>query len=178
MTQPRSTSPLHLCAGLLCASAFLLWGCSAEPNPGPEPLPEETPVPSARPSETPAPSAAPAPAGPVLLVPGEVQEVFDLDCASCHSGPEASAGLRLDARHAYEALLEHKSTQATKMRLVAPGEPKLSYLLHKMRGTQLDVGGHGDRMPLDGSWGPQGSLSDTELKRVTTWIKNGAPAED
>jgi cytochrome c len=165
--------PLLLSAALL--SAALLWGCS-EPNPGPEPLPDETPVASASPQATKSP--APSPAGPVDLVPGEVQEVLDLDCASCHSGADASAGLRLDAQHAYAALLDQKSTQASKMRLVAPGEPKDSYLLHKMRGTHLDVGGHGDRMPIEGSWGVHGSLSDAEVLRVEKWISNGAPAEE
>lgn len=159
----------------LSLSVALLVGCS-EPNPGPEPLPEESPVPTASPAATKTP--APGASGPVDLVPGEVQEVFDLDCASCHSGPDASAGLRLDARHAYQALVEQKSRQASKMRLVAPGEPKESYLLHKMRGTHLDVGGHGDRMPLEGSWGVHGSLSDAEVLRVEKWIQDGAPAEE
>jgi len=165
---------LRLLPALLMTGA-LLWGCS-EPNPGPEPLPSETPAPSAGPTATKTPPAAAV--GPLELVPGEVQEVFDLDCASCHSGKDASAGLRLDAQHAYEALLERKSIQASKMRLVAPGEPKDSYLLHKMRGTHLDVGGHGDRMPLEGSWGIHGSLSDAEVLRVEKWVLNGAPAED
>tara|TARA_R110002072_G_scaffold27431_7_gene89194 strand:- start:219 stop:728 length:510 start_codon:yes stop_codon:yes gene_type:complete len=166
---------LRLFSALLLTGA-LLWGCTAEPNPGPEPLPEETPAPSASPKATKSPQ--PTSEGPVQLVPGEVQEVFDLDCSKCHSGADASAGLLLDAKHAYESLLERKSTQASKMRLVAPGEPKDSYLLHKMRGTHLDVGGHGDRMPLEGSWGVHGSLSDAEVLRVEKWVVNGAPAEN
>lgn len=151
----------------------LLWGCTEPSGTGPEPIPEETPVPAASRKATPAAT----PSGPLQLVPGEVQEVLDIDCSSCHSGPDAEAGLRLDAQHAYEDLLERKSTQASKMNLVSPGEPDESYLLHKMLGTHLDVGGHGDRMPLEGSWGVKGSLSDDEVARVKKWIVNGAPAE-
>ena len=159
-----------LLLSLLLLGALFLAGCT-EPGPGPEPA--ETPTPRA----SAAPALAPSRPGPALRVPGEVQEVFDLDCTRCHSGGGGSAGLNLDAKRAYAALVERKSSQASKMNLVAPGEPKLSYLLHKMRGTHLDIGGHGTRMPQEGSWGIHGSLSDAEVERVRRWIKAGAPAE-
>ncbi|MBL4849002.1 MAG: hypothetical protein JKY65_26050 [Planctomycetes bacterium] len=160
MTNPRA---------LVLLVPLLLAGCT-DPGSGPEPVP--TPTPAPRSSAT--PRSAPDPS---LRVPGEVQEVFDLDCTRCHSGGGGSAGLSLDAERAYAAIVERKSSQASKMNLVAPGEPELSYLLHKMLGTQLDVGGHGARMPQMGSWGANGSLSDAEVARVRRWIEAGAPAE-
>ncbi|HBP16423.1 MAG TPA: hypothetical protein DEA08_01345, partial [Planctomycetes bacterium] len=124
----------------------LLAGCSADP----EPEPDREPAAPTRPAE----AAEPIPEPDGQVVVGEVQALLDNACSGCHSGPRASAALALDARHAYAGLVDRKSHQLPSMLLVAPGEPKLSYLLHKLEGSHIQVGGHGKRMPIGGTWGP------------------------
>lgn len=160
-----------LAAVTAALSLAALAACSPPPR-KPKRPPKETP----RVTPTPEPAAEVTHAGKLQRVPGEVQEVFDLDCITCHRPGRAKAGLRLDAEHAYASLVDRQSSQARKRLLVSPGEPGESYLLDKMRGTHLDVGGHGARMPLRGTWGPEGSLSDDEVERIRAWIADGAPA--
>jgi mono/diheme cytochrome c family protein len=106
-------------------------------------------------------------------LPGEVQEVFDTACDGCHGN---LGRLPLDAKRAYANLVDRPSHQLPKMLRVAPGEPQKSYLMHKMLGTHLEVGGHGTRMPDGGSWGAGGSLTDEDVEVVRAWILQGAPA--
>jgi len=159
--------PLLLVSSL--ASALLV-GCAADPDPEPDSQPE--PSAPARSSEEPAP--IPGPDGQVVV--GEVQALFDNSCTGCHSGPGASGRLALDARHAYAGLVDRSSHQLPSMLLVAPGEPKLSYLLHKLEGSHIRVGGHGKRMPIGGTWGQGGDVNPDDIAAVRTWIKNGAGA--
>jgi hypothetical protein len=56
------------------------------------------------------------------------------------------------------------------MLLIAPGSPEDSYLWHKLRGTHLDVGGSGERMPLVAP-----PLDAETMDRIETWITIGAP---
>lgn len=164
----RRPSLLGLLGPLLVTP--LLLGCSADPEPEPDPAPD--PSAPARPSEPLEP--IPAPDGQVVV--GEVQALFDNACSGCHSGPGASARLALDARHAYANLVDRASHQLPAMLLVAPGEPKLSYLLHKLEDTHIQVGGHGKRMPIGGTWGPGGDVTPDDLTALRAWIRNGAPA--
>jgi hypothetical protein len=53
--------------------------------------------------------------------------------------------------------------------LVEPGAPDDRYLLAKLRGEQLAVGGSGSSMPLGGT------LDSSEIAKVEAWIASGAP---
>jgi hypothetical protein len=53
---------------------------------------------------------------------------------------------------------------------VSPGNPKKSYLLHKLRGTQSGAGGNGQQMPLGGS-----PLPPDAIDKISQWIGAGAP---
>lgn len=166
MRQPFRVWPLVLCVLGLTG----LVACSS----GPERKKKKP-----KPKPTPAPSATPTPGIKALstqglLVPGEIQEIFDNTCVGCH-GHAGKAGLSLRGPKAYGSLVERASTQLPKMLLVAPGEPEQSYLLHKVSGSHLEVGGHGTIMPAR-PWGGVSKLSEVSIAVLTKWIKNGAPA--
>jgi hypothetical protein len=101
----------------------------------------------------------------------EVEALFARSCATsgCHGGPEYSTGLDLSAGQAHGLLVGQDSTQLPSMKLVAPGEPEASYLLHKVRGTHEEVGGSGELMP------PPFGLADADLASIVAWIEDGAP---
>lgn len=99
----------------------------------------------------------------------DIQPVFNQSCYTCHVTGAEPAGLALDPGRAYEELVGVESTQSPLL-LVEPGEPENSYLLHKLRGTHLDVGGQGTQMPQGA-----GSLADEVIELIAQWIEEGAP---
>lgn len=99
----------------------------------------------------------------------DIQPFLTQNCYACHLTGSASADLSLQPGTAYDDLVGVASTQSDLAR-VEPGEPEASYLLHKLRGTHLDVGGSGAQMPLGG-----GSVPDETLALVEAWIAAGAP---
>lgn len=101
----------------------------------------------------------------------DVQPIFDMHCVFCHQSAAAQGGLVLQQGMAYEQLVDVKSSQSELLR-VAPGDREASYLLHKLRGTHLSVGGEGSAMPLGGP-----SLSEEQIELIGTWIEEGAVAE-
>ncbi len=70
----------------------------------------------------------------------------------------------------YDMLVERLSHQLPSMPLVTPSAPEESYLVHKLRGTHLDVGGEDDAMPP----GNREPLSEEEIQLVEEWILAGA----
>ncbi len=59
--------------------------------------------------------------------------------------------------------------QLLTMNRVTPNQPDNSYLVHKVQGTHLDVGGSGSRMPLGRS-----PLSQSDIDLIRAWIQAGA----
>ena len=91
----------------------------------------------------------------------ELQGRFDRICAGCHGG---AGGLVL--RPDFQTnTVNVRSGQAPALDRIEPGNPDMSYLYHKLRGTQRDVGGAGSRMPLGG-----GFWADWEIERLRLWI--------
>ncbi len=87
--------------------------------------------------------------------------IISANC-SCHIGGD-SGGLSMpDAATAYTNLVSAPSSQSDLNR-VEPGDPMNSYLIHKLRGTQADVGS-GDQMPLGDM------LSEEDIASVESWI--------
>jgi hypothetical protein len=99
-----------------------------------------------------------------------VQEgVFQQSCAlpSCHSTIAREGGLVLEAEDiAYASLVGQPSThpEAGGMLRVKPGDPKNSFLIHKLRGTAP-----GEAMPQAAA-----PLSKRTIKTIEKWIKRGA----
>jgi hypothetical protein len=100
--------------------------------------------------------------------------VIDPRCSSCHGGSGGLSGLG-DCNTAYANLVNVASVRLPTMDRVEPGDPTISFAMHKLDGTQhtLDascVGGDcKERMPLGGPYLPQHALD-----AIRTWITNGA----
>lgn len=101
----------------------------------------------------------------------DLQPFFNQQCYACHLRGAEPGGLALEPGVAYDELVGVESTQSDLLR-VAPGEPEASYLVHKLRGTHVEVGGEGVRMPQGGV-----EVSEVVLDAIVRWIEAGAPAE-
>lgn len=99
----------------------------------------------------------------------DIQPIFDTNCVVCHQSATANGDLNLEAGLAYRNLVNAESTQSPLM-LVTPGDSDGSYLLHKLRGTQGEVGGSGLRMPYGAP-----SLQQGQIDLILKWIEQGAP---
>ena len=86
-------------------------------------------------------------------------------CSGCHSASATFPPMN------YDDLVDQDSMQLSSMKLIAPSDPENSYLLHKISGTHLEVGGSGSQMPI----GPELSYDDIAL--VDAWIEQGARLE-
>ena len=99
----------------------------------------------------------------------DLQPIFNRNCVgSCHDATTRSGGLTLAADVAYSELVGVPSEQVPSLVRVAPGDPDVSYLLNKLEGTHMSVGGEGTRMP------PELVLAQTELDLFRAWIEAGA----
>ena len=102
-----------------------------------------------------------------------IEPILNKSCAlaSCHipNGPPPH-DLVLVAGHSYEHLIAVPSVEADTMRLVEPGNPEASYLIHKLRGTHKEVGGGGARMPFD-----LDPLTEEQIAIIATWIGDCSP---
>ena len=100
----------------------------------------------------------------------QIQPILDGQCVFCHVTGAENGGLNLGRRVARASLLA-TSTEAPMPR-VTPGAAEQSYLIHKLRGTQLAAGGNGNRMPMND---PPRPLDDGQLSLILRWIEAGAP---
>ncbi len=93
-------------------------------------------------------------------------------CASmtCHYSHGAAADLVLNTGAAYHFLVGQYSVEARPMRIVEPGDPEASYIIHKLRGTQEKAGGGGERMPWEAP-----PLAEKDIAMIATWIKDCTP---
>lgn len=100
----------------------------------------------------------------------QIQPILDAQCVFCHVTGAENGGLNLGRRVARVSLLA-TSTEAPMPR-VTPGAVEQSYLVHKLRDTQLAAGGSGNRMPMND---PPRPLDDGHLNLILRWIEAGAP---
>jgi hypothetical protein len=103
----------------------------------------------------------------------DVQPIFSANCAfsGCHATSDIKPSGRpmdLSPGQAYASTVNVESFELVGMDRVEPGEPDESYLVHKIQGTQSDVGGSGGQMPLGGQ------LSAAEIETIRAWIAAGA----
>ena len=102
-----------------------------------------------------------------------VQTVFSGNCTGCHSGAGAPQGLNLQSGSSYTLLVDHAAGELPEMNRVRPFRPDSSYMVHKIQGTQLTVGGSGVRMPFGCSGAT--CLSNVTINLIRNWILQGAP---
>ena len=110
------------------------------------------------------------PTNPTLSA--DVQPIFTANCAlaGCHTGTVPAEGQNLSSGNAFGNTVGIPSVQLPSMNRVTPNDPSQSYLVHKIEGTHLSVGGSGLRMPLG-----RGALSSTQIATIGAWITSGAP---
>lgn len=84
-------------------------------------------------------------------------------CVSCHQNAAPAGKLSLQKGTAPANLIWVTADEAP-LPYVTPGDPSKSYLWHKLKGTQKDVGGSGAQMPLGGK------LGEKELAVIEAWI--------
>jgi hypothetical protein len=102
----------------------------------------------------------------------EIFETKDLagrtSCVTCHTdqgrSPAGNLNLRADP---YSALVDVNSRQKPALKLVAPGDPDSSYLIHKIEGGPDIVQ---SRMPRDGP----PFLTEGQILVIRRWIELGA----
>jgi mono/diheme cytochrome c family protein len=84
-----------------------------------------------------------------------VQPIFSANCAlsGCHAGSSPAQGMNLSQGQAYANIVNVSS-----------------YLVHKIQGTQSNVGGSGGQMPLG-----RNPLSQAQIDTIRQWIADGAP---
>jgi hypothetical protein len=101
----------------------------------------------------------------------QVQPILTDRCAfgGCHASVSPAAGLSLSEGLAYAGTYNVPSQELPSMDRVEPGDPDQSYLVHKIQGTHLDVGGSGLRMPRG-----QEPLSQDQIDLIRAWIEQGA----
>jgi hypothetical protein len=101
----------------------------------------------------------------------DVQPVFSGNCAlsGCHAGASPAQGMNLGAGQTFASVVNVASLELPSMNRVTPNQPNNSYLVHKVQGTHLDVGGSGSQMPLGRS-----PLSEGEIDLIRAWIAAGA----
>lgn len=99
----------------------------------------------------------------------DVQPLLNSQCVFCHVTGAENGGLNLGRRDSHASLMA-ASTEAPMAR-VAPGDPAKSYLLHKLKGTHLEVGGSGSAMPM---YDPPKPFPKDHLDLIERWVREGA----
>ena len=114
---------------------------------------------------------APVTGNATVSLSRDIQPIFNTNCVICHQGvgQTVPGGLSLAAGGTYANLVNVQSIE-TPVNLVTPGHPEKSYLINKLAGTQMEVGGIGVRMPYDRT-----PLTNAQMEIVTRWILEGAP---
>lgn len=91
--------------------------------------------------------------------------VFTPICSVCHAGATAPEGLRLDAAHSYNLLVNIPSTEVPSILRVKPGDPGNSYIIQKLEGHAAV----GVQMPFG-----ETPLPATTIAFIAQWITDGA----
>ncbi len=101
----------------------------------------------------------------------DIQPIFTANCAlsGCHAGTSPQQNQNLSAGLAYQYIVNVASNERAGMKRVLPFQPDSSYLVHKIQGTQLSVGGSGDQMPLGAT-----PLTQSQIDLIRAWIAAGA----
>ncbi len=109
--------------------------------------------------------------GDEITLSRDVQPIFTGNCAfsGCHAGSSPEQGMSLVAGQAFSSVVNVAARELPSMNRVTPNQPDNSYLVHKVQGTHLDVGGSGSRMPLGRS-----PLSQSDIDLIRAWIQAGA----
>lgn len=114
-------------------------------------------------------SCDPLPPPPVHFA-ADIEPRLNQTCTAsgCHSAQNPAAGLDLTTGHSYGNLVNVPSVELPTMDRVEPSRDDSSYVVYKLEGEQLTVGGSGEKMPKGGTLDP-GLFS-----KILHWISGGA----
>lgn len=100
-----------------------------------------------------------------------IEPALNDSCAlsTCHIQPDEAQDLVLQTGKSYLWLIDVPSFEV-RMKRVAPGDPKASYLVHKLLGTHHEVGGDGERMPFN-----LDPLTAEQIAEIVAWINDCSP---
>ncbi|MBL4683447.1 MAG: hypothetical protein JKY37_02565 [Nannocystaceae bacterium] len=105
----------------------------------------------------------------------DIQPIWDQYCVpACHE-PGGEWEFNNLSGDAYNVIVDMPSTQNTLMNYITSGDPDASYLLHKMRGTQVTSGGSGLTMPKGIGTEPAVVVPAADIDKVEAWINQGTP---
>jgi len=99
----------------------------------------------------------------------DIAPILNDHCATCHVTGSEPGHMALYSEVSYQYLVGVPSEEST-LKRVEPGDPERSYIVHKLNGTQVSVGGKGQPMPF----GSQ-PLPDELQAKIRQWIALGAP---
>lgn len=105
--------------------------------------------------------------GDALSYAADIQPIFDDNCG-CHSSGSLGDPLFL-LPDGYDAIVDVPSIEAPMMDYVEPGSAADSYLVAKLRGTQMQAGGSGVQMPMNAD-----PLPEATIVMIEAWIDAGA----
>ena len=97
----------------------------------------------------------------------QIVPIFQQECVYCHMREDSYGFLVLEDATSYGSLVGVPASELPSMNRVHPGEPENSYLWRKLKGTHVEAGGSGWRMPFH-------PLSDTHRTYIRQWIEQGA----
>jgi hypothetical protein len=99
----------------------------------------------------------------------DIGPILDQHCATCHVTGTEAGHIALYSAVAYQYLVGVPSEES-KLKRVEPGDPDSSYIVHKLNGTHVAVGGIGQQMPFGNP-----PLPDELQAKIREWIAEGAP---
>jgi hypothetical protein len=116
------------------------------------------------------------PAAPTTTVSfsANVEPFLNSTCAfsGCHGTTNTRPNNKpmvLATGQAYDNIVNVSAGELATMMRIRPSKPDSSYLIHKLQGTHLTVGGSGARMPLN-----QAALPQSQIDMMRTWVSEGA----
>ncbi len=101
----------------------------------------------------------------------DVQPTFTASCAlsGCHAGTNPQQGMNLSEGQTFTNVVNVQSNQSPLLR-IARSDPDASYLVHKVQGTHLTVGGCCAQMPAGGG----APLTPAQIDTIRSWVSAGA----
>jgi mono/diheme cytochrome c family protein len=122
-------------------------------------------------------AAAPTP----ISFAQDVQPIFATSCVGCHTGataPPSARPMSLETGPAYANIVNVRAFEtdtSTLLDRIEPGDPEVSYLVHKIQGTHTagSVRGSGLRMPRTCP-GTIPCLTAQQIQLIRQWVLEGA----
>jgi mono/diheme cytochrome c family protein len=105
-----------------------------------------------------------------LSYAADIQPIWDTNCVACHTMGGVGAYLDLSG-DSFSDVVGTPSPEAMGFSIVEAGSAENSYLIAKLRNTQIEFGGAGSSMPTGAGATP---LPEATIAMIEQWIDEGA----